>query len=440
MSAKGISFEATTSSDMEAADVGHAEMDEIPVCTLESATDNATGATVGKSSSERSETGDLSEVGNAGGILTSNKVDYDESEVVQTQLDVLNEKVLKDLFCDVCLPENKHEALLKPQQRGIEIRLEEYYAVFYDKNSILDDCLRKMGRNICLSFSIEFAVHLRYLLRGINATSVLDQVFQDNLEKDTSLTWQYFGSTIGYMRNYPGVLWNLPVTDDKVLNLFDSRRRSWYSQAVAPPKTILFMVDVSGSQTGLAIGMTRLMVNSTIDSLDGNDFFNILTFNDTTKVVESCYENTLVQATYENKEYMKGRLQAIEPHEESNVCNAFDKAFDALARMRGGAGNNCSETIMLFTDGVEFTCEEVFQARNANKSVRVFTYLLGELVQHAKILQRIACNNHGMYSRIRVRSDVPETVAVILKLIIILIQVPLTFHTKCSDFQVVFRY
>ncbi|PIK50491.1 hypothetical protein BSL78_12620 [Apostichopus japonicus] len=74
MSAKGISFEATTSSDMEAADVGHAEMDEIPVCTLESATDNATGATVGKSSSERSETGDLSEVGNAGGILTSNKV------------------------------------------------------------------------------------------------------------------------------------------------------------------------------------------------------------------------------------------------------------------------------------------------------------------------------------------------------------------------------
>lgn len=33
-------------------------------------------------------------------------------------------------------------------------------------------------------------------------------------------------------------------------------------------------------------------------------------------------------------QYMKGRLQAIEPHEESNVCNAFDKAFDALARVR----------------------------------------------------------------------------------------------------------
>ncbi|PIK51447.1 hypothetical protein BSL78_11653 [Apostichopus japonicus] len=164
MSAKGISFEATTSSDMEAADVGHAEMDEIPVCTLESATDNATGATVGKSSSERSETGDLSEVGNAGGILTSNKVDYDESEVVQTQLDVLNEKVLKDLFCDVCLPENKHEALLKPQQRGIEIRLEEYYAVFYDNEFYIGRLLEKDGRNICLSFSIEFAVHLRCMI------------------------------------------------------------------------------------------------------------------------------------------------------------------------------------------------------------------------------------------------------------------------------------
>ncbi|XP_071829978.1 uncharacterized protein [Apostichopus japonicus] len=152
MSAKGISFEATTSSDMEAADVGHAEMDEIPVCTLESATDNATGATVGKSSSERSETGDLSEVGNAGGILTSNKVDYDESEVVQTHLDVLNEKVLKDLFCDVCLPENKHEALLKPQQRGIEIRLEEYYAVFYDNEFYIGRLLEKDGEEYLFKF------------------------------------------------------------------------------------------------------------------------------------------------------------------------------------------------------------------------------------------------------------------------------------------------
>lgn len=52
---------------------------------------------------------------------------------------------------------------------------------------------------------------------------------------------------------------------------------SRYSHAISPPKIVLFLVDVSGSQTGLAISMTRLMVDTTIDSLGDDDFFNVLT-------------------------------------------------------------------------------------------------------------------------------------------------------------------
>lgn len=32
----------------------------------------------------------------------------------------------------------------------------------------------------------------------------LDEVFLQNYRSDPSLSWQYFGSTAGFMRHYPG--------------------------------------------------------------------------------------------------------------------------------------------------------------------------------------------------------------------------------------------
>lgn len=34
----------------------------------------------------------------------------------------------------------------------------------------------------------------------------LDEVFLQNYRSDPSLSWQYFGSTAGFMRHYPGKL------------------------------------------------------------------------------------------------------------------------------------------------------------------------------------------------------------------------------------------
>lgn len=41
------------------------------------------------------------------------------------------------------------------------------------------------------------------MLNGLNWTETLDAVFKQNLEEDPSLSWQYFGSTYGFMRVYP---------------------------------------------------------------------------------------------------------------------------------------------------------------------------------------------------------------------------------------------
>jgi hypothetical protein len=42
------------------------------------------------------------------------------------------------------------------------------------------------------------------ILKEIEWTEDLDAVFKSNYEQDPSLSWQYFGSASGIMRQYPG--------------------------------------------------------------------------------------------------------------------------------------------------------------------------------------------------------------------------------------------
>ena len=42
------------------------------------------------------------------------------------------------------------------------------------------------------------------VLRGVAWSEALDAVFADNFRRDPSLSWQYFGSSSGFFRNYPG--------------------------------------------------------------------------------------------------------------------------------------------------------------------------------------------------------------------------------------------
>lgn len=159
---------------------------------------------------------------------------------------------------------------------------EEYYYVNAKNNTINMSYSAHFGGEVNLSMS---AVHVptnvyykaHEVMTAIKWSKDLDHTFKDNFERDPSLSWQYFGSATGFMRQYPATRWN-----PKPVDLFDCRTRGWYIEAATSPKDILILVDTSGSMMGMRKEIAKHVVNNILDTLGNNDYVNIITFSNVT--------------------------------------------------------------------------------------------------------------------------------------------------------------
>ena len=71
------------------------------------------------------------------------------------------------------------------------------------------------------------------VINAIDWSRKLDEIFKDNYERDPSLSWQYFGSSTGFLRQYPAMKW---LTQEDDPDMYDARMRDWYIKAAASPK------------------------------------------------------------------------------------------------------------------------------------------------------------------------------------------------------------
>lgn len=247
------------------------------------------------------------------------------------------------------------------------------------------------------------------ILNGVYMSEALNDIFVNNFQKDPTLTWQYFGSSTGFFRLYPGIKW---TPDPNGVVAFDCRNRNWYIQAATSPKDIIIVVDVSGSMKGLKLTIAKHTINTILDTLGENDFVNVIAYADYVRYVEPCFKGSLVQADLDNREHFKLLVNELHVKGEGKVKKAMKESFKILNDATAdGRGSLCNQAIMLITDGAMEDFQEVFEEFNwPERKVRVFTYLIGRDMTFSDNVKWIACNNKGYYTHISTLADVQENV------------------------------
>ncbi|XP_048521974.1 voltage-dependent calcium channel subunit alpha-2/delta-3-like isoform X2 [Dendroctonus ponderosae] len=248
------------------------------------------------------------------------------------------------------------------------------------------------------------------VISGIMWSEELDKTFRNNYKLDPTLSWQYFGSSTGFMRQFPAMIWSQQPVD-----LFDCRTRSWYIEAASSPKDILILVDRSGSMTGMRREIARHVVHNILDTLGNNDYVNIYTFSNTTDPLIECFSGKLVQANLGNIRILKESMSDFKTEQIANFTLALATAFEILAEYRESKlGANCNQAIMLITDGSQDNYKDVFEKYNWDNlpvvTVRLFTYLVGREVSDPRDVKWMACANQGYYVHLSTYAEVREEV------------------------------
>ncbi|XP_053385915.1 voltage-dependent calcium channel subunit alpha-2/delta-3-like isoform X2 [Mercenaria mercenaria] len=251
------------------------------------------------------------------------------------------------------------------------------------------------------------------IVNGAYWTQKLNDQFKANEKKDKSLRWQYFCSTDGFFRVFPGMKW--PRDNVNGIDIYDCRVRAWYLHAATCPKNVLILLDSSGSMKGSRMVIARSTVKAILNTLDDDDYFNIIKFSDKIEYVDDCFTDTMMPATTQNKRRLQEAVdQNVTASNTADFKRAFDKAYHLLNNLeRSKRGKLCNMAILLITDGVPEHYDAVFKYWThefRNITTRVFTFLIGREIDDDREVRWMACANKGYYSHISTLADVQENV------------------------------
>ncbi|XP_031772090.1 voltage-dependent calcium channel subunit alpha-2/delta-3 [Apis florea] len=267
----------------------------------------------------------------------------------------------------------------------------------------------------------------REVAAGIQWSEYLDLLFANNYESDSSLSWQYYGATSGFLRRFPAISW--PPANDRafgadknrpIRDVYEFRISDWFVGAANSPKDLAILIDMECyvSERNKRLAVTT--VKTILDTLGPNDYVNVYRYGDTAEEIVQCFKDSLVQASPENVQDLKIAMSSVK-HEETptNISAALATAFEILHRYnRTGQGSQCNQAIMLITaDNAGLPTEVIKRYNWPHMPVRIFTYLIGG--DKSPELRNTACANKGFYARITeledIRSKVFEYVKVLAR-------------------------
>ncbi|KAJ7333705.1 hypothetical protein OS493_015788 [Desmophyllum pertusum] len=247
------------------------------------------------------------------------------------------------------------------------------------------------------------------LIEAVFWSSLLDNVFKENLKNDPELRWQNFGSIEGFLRTYPTREWSLNFAGFQID--YDPRLRPWYIGATSGPKDIVIILDCSLSMEGNKFHMAKQVAKTVLNTLTKQDYVNVICghdghYDEVGKWVEyktevlSCQQNRLVPASTSHRKDLIEKIDNLKAGGTTDLKKAFKLSFELL---QGNARTGCQSIIVFATDGEDndgdpVRCGKGYYTRSG--------YVPGQICQYDwnDVWDEVQARNRYMSPRTRIFS------------------------------------
>ncbi|KAL5266396.1 hypothetical protein ACHWQZ_G003725 [Mnemiopsis leidyi] len=161
---------------------------------------------------------------------------------------------------------------------------------------------------------------------------------------------------------------------------------------------------------GWPLTLAQKTASQILKLMSDNDFLGFIGISGQPTYLKDSQNNSvkvLNRATDKVRYDINRRIQAVLPDDEANFGMAIDAAFDMFndsANVNQSA--KCQKILVIFSDGTIQNCKDVFEKRNPNKEVQVFTFACGNPRTTTSGLREMACNNRGNFLKMDYLSDV----------------------------------
>ena len=176
--------------------------------------------------------------------------------------------------------------------------------------------------------------------------------------------------------------------------------------AERPPKTVVFVLDRSGSMSGKKIEQARAAAKDILNKLRKGDLFNIIAYDSTVEA----FRPELQRFDEDTRKAALGFIEGIYAGGSTNIDGALKTA---LAQLQDSSRPSY---LLFLTDGLPTAGETnemkiIENARQNNKvRARIFSFGVGYDV-NSRLLDRLVRENFGQSEYVRPNEDVEERVA-----------------------------
>ncbi len=177
-----------------------------------------------------------------------------------------------------------------------------------------------------------------------------------------------------------------------------------------PKKTVVIVVDRSGSMSGDKIEQAKGAAKFVVDKLHEGDLFNVVAFD---SEVES-WKPELQRYNDENRKAALGFIEGIYAGGSTNIDGALQAALDPLK------DSSRPNMVLFLTDGLPTVGEQneakiIVNAKERNKvRARIFTFGVGYDL-NSRLLDKLARENYGESEYVRPNENIEARVSALYK-------------------------